>query len=63
MYASLDTEQFISCTSAALVDTVPSLQVSDGGVIVASKVYELLTKIHDMVDSAVSKGVGNTACI
>ena len=34
-YTTLDTEQLISCTRAALVDRVASPQGSDGGVIAA----------------------------
>ena len=49
----LQTEQLSSHTRAALVDTVASLQGSDGGLIAASKVHELLTKFHDILDSAV----------
>ena len=40
-----------------------SLHGSDGGVIAAAEVHELLTKIHNILDSAVSKWVGNPACI
>ena len=43
------------------MDNIASLQVSDGGVIAASEVHELLTKIHDILDNAMSKLVGNTA--
>ena len=62
-YATLDTEQLISHTSAAPVDNIASLPVSDGGVIAASEVHALHTKIQDILDSAVSKWVGNMACI
>ena len=61
--ATLDMEQLISYTRASLVDTVASLQNSDRGVISVSKVHEPLTKTHDIMDSAVSKWVGNTDCI
>ena len=51
----------------ALLDTITSLQGSDGGVIAPSKGNELLTKIHNILDNAVSKWVGNTtgglACV
>ena len=40
--ASLDTEQLISHTRAAFVDTIASLQDSDGGVLSVSEVHELL---------------------
>ena len=42
-HATLDTEQLSSHIRAALVDTVVPLQDSDGGVILASEVHELLT--------------------
>ena len=58
-HATLDTEQFISHTRTALVDTIASLQGSGCGVIVASKVGELLIKIHDILENALSKWVGN----
>ena len=41
-YATLDTGQLISHTRIVLVDTIASVQGSDGGVITASEVYELL---------------------
>ena len=50
---TLDTEQLISHTRTTLFDTIASLQDSNGGLIAASKVHEL-TKIHDILDSAVS---------
>ena len=56
-YATLDTTQLISHTRTVLVDTIASLQHSDGGVIPVSEVYELLTKICDILDNAVSKGL------
>ena len=61
--ATLDTEQFISCTRTALIHTNASLQGSDNGVIAASEVHELLTKIHYILGNAVSKWVGNMAHI
>ena len=45
----------------ALVDTVTSHKGSDSGVIVALEVHELLTKIHNFLDNAVSKWIGNTS--
>ena len=45
------TEQLISDTKAALVDTIASLKASDGGLIAASEVHELPTNIHDILDS------------
>ena len=58
----LDTGHIISHATAAL-DTIASLQGSDGGIIVASEVQELLTKILDILYNAVSKWDGNTAHI
>ena len=52
--ATLDTEQLISHTRAALIDTILSMG-SDGAVSDASEVHELLNKIHDILDSTVSK--------
>ena len=54
-HASLGTEQLISCTRTALVDTTAFLQGSKGGLIAASEVHGLLTKFPDILDSAVSK--------
>ena len=59
---TLDAKQLISHTRIA-VDTVASQQGSDGGVIAVSEVNELLTKIHDILDIAVCKWVGNMSCI
>ena len=46
-----------------LVDMTLSLKCPEGEISPVSEVYQLLTKIHDILDSAVSKWVGNTACI
>ena len=62
VHATLDTEQLISDTRAALVDTVASLQGSDRRISV-SKVHEILTKICDILDSVMSKQIENTAHI
>ena len=62
-YASLDTEQLISHTRAASDDTITFLKCSDGRVKAASEVHKLCTKIHDILDSAVSKQVSNMAYI
>ena len=51
----LYTEQLISHLRLALVDTLSSLPNSEGGVIPVSKVHELLLKVHDILDNAVSK--------
>ena len=48
--ATLDTEQLISHIRASLVDTSASWQDSDGGDISVSKVYELVTKIYNILD-------------
>ena len=39
------------------------LQGSDGDIMLISKVHELHTIIHDILDNALSKWVGNTADI
>ena len=62
-HTTLDTEQLISHLWVALVDTLSSLPDADGCVIPVSEVCELLLKIHDILDKAVSKPVGNSACI
>ena len=62
-HTTLDTEQLISYTRNALVDTIATLQDSEGGVIPDSYLHELLMKIHDILDSTVSKQVGNAAGI
>ena len=54
-HATLDMEQLISCLWVALVDTLCSLPEAEGGVIPVSDVYELLLRIHDILDKAVSK--------
>ena len=43
-YSSLNTEQLISHTRVALVDIIPSLQDSEGGVISISEVLEYLPR-------------------
>ena len=63
VHATLDTKQLISCLRVALVDTTSSLPNSEGGVIPVSKVCEFLIKVHDILDNAVSKQAGNSACI
>ena len=62
-HATLDTDKLIPHTRSALVDTITSLQGSDVGMIATSYMHELHTKIHDIVDNALSKLVGNTACV
>ena len=42
-----------------LVDTIAFLQVSDGGVIAVPEVHKLLTKIHNILDSALSNQTSN----
>ena len=60
-HATLDTEQLLSHTRTALVDTVNFLQGSDDGLVAASKMYELLTNIYDILNNAVSKWACNMA--
>ena len=62
-HATLDMEQLISCIRVALVDTISPLPDSDEGVIPVSEVHELLIKVHDILDNAVSKQVWNSAHI
>ena len=62
-YATLDTEQLLSHLQVALVDTLSSLPKAEGDVIPVSEVCELLLWIHGILDKAVSKQVGNLACI
>ena len=62
-YVTLDTEQLISHTRTAFLDTVALLQISDCGMIAASEVHKLLTKIHDILYSAVSTCFCNTSHI
>ena len=61
VHATLDTGHLISYTRVELVDTIASLQGSNGGVIAASEVNELLTRTHEILDSVsvVSKHTGN----
>ena len=54
-HVTLDTEQLISCLRVALLDTLSSLPNSEGGIIPVSEVHELLLKVHDILDSVVSK--------
>ena len=53
--ATLDMEQLISHLQVALVDPLSSLPEAEGGVIPVSEVHELLLRIHDILDEAVSK--------
>ena len=54
-HATLATEQLISCLRVALLDTLSSLPNSEGGVIPVSEVCDLLLKVHNILDTAVSK--------
>ena len=45
---TLDKKPLICCARPALVDTIASLQGSDGGAIATWKVNGLLTMIHDI---------------
>ena len=60
-HVTLDCKQFISHSRTAYGNKIASLQCSDGGVIATSEVHELLTNTHDILDSTVSKQVGNLA--
>ena len=62
-HATLDTEQLISHLRVVLHDTLSSLPNSEGGIIPVSEVHELLLRVHDILDSAVSKQVGNSTHI
>ena len=61
--AILNTRQPISHIKLAFVDTISPIQDSKRGVISVSEVHALLTWIHDILDNAVCKWVGNTAHI
>ena len=62
-YATLDTEQLISHLRVALLDTLSSHPDFEGGIVSVSEVHDLLLKVHDILDKAVSKWVGNPAHI
>ena len=53
----------LSHLRVALVDTLSSLPDSEGGIIPVSEVRELLLKVHNILDNAVSKQVGNSTHI
>ena len=61
-HAILETEQLISHTRTAVIDTIYNV-LRKGEVIPISKIHELLTKVHDILDGAASKWVGDTAHI
>ena len=50
-------------TSDLLLLILVPLPNSKGGVTTVYKVHELLIKISDILDNAVSKQVGNSGCI
>ena len=54
-HATLDTEQLISYLRVALLDTLSSLPYSEGGVVPMFEIHKLLLRVHDILDSAVSK--------
>ena len=54
-HATLNMEQVISHIRVALVDTISSLPDSEQGVIPVSEVCELVIKVDDILDNAVSK--------
>ena len=62
-HATLNMEQLISHLRVTLVGTISSLLDPEGGVISVSEVYDLLIKVHDILDNAVTKQVGNSAHI
>ena len=62
-HVTFDTEQLISHLEVALFDTLSSLPNSEGGVIPVSEVHKLLLKVHNILDSVVSKQVGNSTHI
>ena len=53
--ATIDTEQLISHLRVAPLDTLSSLPNSEGGIIPLSEVCELLLKVNNILDSAVSQ--------
>ena len=59
-YAPVETEQLISHTTTAVIDTITFLQGSEGVVIPLPKPYEFHNDIHDILDGDVSKRAGNT---
>ena len=61
--ATVDTDQLLPHLRVALIDTLFSLLDSEGGVIPVSEVCDLLLKVHDILDKAVSKQVGKSAHI
>ena len=54
-HGTLDIEQLISHLRVALLDILSSLPDSDGGIIPVSEVCDLLLKVNDILDMAVSK--------
>ena len=63
VHVPLHAEQVISHTRSAFLESIASLQGSDGGLIADSKVHDILNKIHDILDNAISKWVGNAGYI
>ena len=61
-HVTFDMEQLILHIRVALVDTTSSLPDPEAEVIPISEVQELLIKIHDILDNAMSKQVGKSAC-
>ena len=55
-------EQLISCLRVALIDTISFLP-QFWGVMPVSEVGGLVIKVHDILDNAASKWIGNSACI
>ena len=54
-HATLDSEQLISHLRVAFLHTLSSLPDSEGGIIPVSELHDLLLKVHNILDMAVSK--------
>ena len=62
-HAILDTEQLICHLRVALLDSLSSLPGSEGGIIPVSEVHDLLLRVCNILDKAVSKCIGNSTHI
>ena len=62
-HAFLDTEHLICHTRNVLVNTIASLQGSDGEIIQVSVVHGPFNKIHDLLNNTLSKWAGKSSCI
>ena len=63
MHATLAMEHDIFYCRTTIIDAISCLQASEGEIILVAGVYELLSKIQDILDRVVSKWVGNSTCI